>query len=144
MLRRVAGTRGLLVGDAAGAPSPLTAGGLDPCFRLSTVAAETIVDHLVRDDQRLLAAYSGDRFRSRFTWRFLMRRLLTAFDDPRLIEVVCLSLRVFPAKSIARTVLFGAHSFPDEPGDVQAAARFARPGHGETCLTPDESALTSR
>ena len=35
MLRRVAGTRGLLVGDAAGAPSPLTAGGLDPCFRLS-------------------------------------------------------------------------------------------------------------
>jgi flavin-dependent dehydrogenase len=139
MLRRVAGTRGLLVGDAAGAPSPLTAGGLDPCFRLSTVAAETIVDHLVRDDQRLC-----DRFRSRFTWRFLMRRLLTAFDDPRLIEVVCLSLRVFPAKSIARTVLFGAHSFPDEPGDVQAAARLARPRHGETCLTPDESALTSR
>lgn len=112
ILRRIAGTRGLLVGDAAGASSPLTAGGLDPCFRLSAVAAEAIVDHLVHDDQGPLAAYSGDRFRRRFTSRLLMRRMLTALDDPRLVEAVCLSLRIFPASAIARAVLFGANSFP--------------------------------
>jgi flavin-dependent dehydrogenase len=125
MLRRIAGTRGLLVGDAAGAPSPLTAGGLDPCFRLSTVATEAIVDHLVRDDQDLLAAYSGDRFRPRFTSRLLMRRLLTSLDDPRLVEAVCLSLRIFPGSAIARSVLFGANSFPGEPREGRATARLA-------------------
>ena len=125
MLRRVAGTRGLLVGDAAGAPSPLTAGGLDPCLRLTAVASEAIVDHLIRDDQTLLATYSGERFRPRFTSRLLMRRLLTALDDPRLVEAVCLSLRFFPAKSIARGVLFGAHSFPGDAGETQAETRFA-------------------
>jgi len=125
MLRRIAGTRGLLVGDAAGAPSPLTAGGLDPCFRLSTVAAGAIVDHLVRDDQGLLEAYSGDCFRPRFMSRLFMRRLLTALDDPRGLEAVCLSLRIFPASSIARAVLFGRNSFPGEPTEAQATARLA-------------------
>lgn len=125
MLRRVAGTRGLLVGDAAGAPSPLTGGGLDPCFRLSAVATEAIVDHLIYDDQSLLATYTGDQFRPRFTSRLLMRRMLTAFNDPRLVEAVCLSLRIFPASSIARTVLFGANSFPGGPGETQAAASLA-------------------
>ncbi|MGH9904827.1 MAG: NAD(P)/FAD-dependent oxidoreductase, partial [Pyrinomonadaceae bacterium] len=36
VLRRIANQQGLLIGDAAGAVSPLTAGGLDPCMRLST------------------------------------------------------------------------------------------------------------
>jgi len=125
MLRRIAGTRGLLVGDAAGAPSPLTAGGLDPCFRLSTVATEAIVDHLVRDDQGLLETYSGDRFRPRFASRLIMRRLLTALDDPRVLEAVCVSLRIFPASSIARAVFFGANSFPGEPCEGRATARLA-------------------
>src|SRR5690606_34480618 len=35
VLRRIASPYGLIVGDAAGAVSPLTAGGLDPCLRLS-------------------------------------------------------------------------------------------------------------
>ena len=39
VLERIANGRGLLIGDAAGAVSPLTAGGLDPCMRLSSVAA---------------------------------------------------------------------------------------------------------
>ena len=42
VLRNIASTRGLLIGDAAGAVSPLTAGGLDPCMRLSTFAAKVI------------------------------------------------------------------------------------------------------
>jgi flavin-dependent dehydrogenase len=125
MLRRIAGPRGLLVGDAAGAPSPLTAGGLDPCLRLSVLAAEAIVDHVAHDDHSLLATYSGDAFRPRFTSRLLMRRMLTALNDPRLVEGVCLSLRILPSSAIARTVLFGAGSFPSEPVDVQARERTA-------------------
>ena len=39
VLRRIGGDRGLLVGDAAGAVSPLTAGGFDACLRLSRRAA---------------------------------------------------------------------------------------------------------
>ena len=125
MLRRIACTRGLLVGDAAGAPSPLTAGGLDPCFRLSAVAVEAIVHHLVHDDQRALAAYSGDRFRPRFKSRLLMRRALTALDDPRLVEAVCLSLRIFPGSTIARSVLFGPNSFPGRPNAALPTATLA-------------------
>ena len=34
VLRNIANRHGLLIGDAAGAVSPLTAGGLDPCMRL--------------------------------------------------------------------------------------------------------------
>ena len=37
VLRRIANENGLLIGDAAGAVSPLTAGGLDPALRLSKV-----------------------------------------------------------------------------------------------------------
>src|SRR6185436_17423513 len=36
VLPQIANTEGLLIGDAAGAVSPLTAGGLDPCMRLSS------------------------------------------------------------------------------------------------------------
>src|SRR5205823_14845653 len=46
VLRRIANSEGLLLGDAAGAVSPLTAGGLDPCMRLSKYAAEVIVECL--------------------------------------------------------------------------------------------------
>lgn len=46
VLRRIGCRRGLLVGDAAGAVSPLTAGGLDPCLRLSEHAAMVLHDAL--------------------------------------------------------------------------------------------------
>ena len=50
VLRRIANERGLLVGDAAGAVSPLTAGGLDGAMRLSTFAADVIVAYLESGD----------------------------------------------------------------------------------------------
>ena len=53
----IANERGLAVGDAAGAVSPLTAGGLDPCLRLSELAAKVIWRYLS----------TGDRARSRPT-----------------------------------------------------------------------------
>ena len=47
LLRRISNRDGLLVGDAAGAVSPLTAGGLDPCLRQSRQAAE-VLDRALR------------------------------------------------------------------------------------------------
>ena len=46
VLRNISNRHGLLVGDAAGAVSPLTAGGLDPCMRLSTLAAKVVEEFL--------------------------------------------------------------------------------------------------
>ena len=46
VLRNIANKHGLLIGDAAGAVSPLTAGGLDPCMRLSTLAAKVVAEFL--------------------------------------------------------------------------------------------------
>src|SRR5712672_3063713 len=65
VLRNIANDRGLLVGDAAGAVSPLTAGGLDPCMRLSTFAARVAGDYLQTRDPAALADYSGELFRAR-------------------------------------------------------------------------------
>ena len=78
MLRRIANPRGLLVGDAAGAVSPLTAGGLDGAMRLSTFAAEVTAEYLERGDVAVLRQYSGDRFRARFLTRRWMRHAMDA------------------------------------------------------------------
>ncbi len=82
MLRNIANRQGLLVGDAAGAVSPLTAGGLDPCMRLSTLAAQVIPAYLESQNVEALRAYSGQLFRSRFTSRLWMRRLVSTARQP--------------------------------------------------------------
>src|SRR5213078_2515157 len=64
VLKRIANGRGLLVGDASGAVSPLTAGGLDPCMRLSSLAASVIAEYVETRDESALARYSGERFRA--------------------------------------------------------------------------------
>src|SRR4030095_575302 len=69
VLRKIANARGLLIGDAAGAVSPLTAGGLDPCMRLSTFAAQVISEFLETGNEEVLQQYSGDYFRTRFASR---------------------------------------------------------------------------
>src|SRR5213078_2375100 len=66
VLRRIANDQGLLVGDAAGAVSPLTAGGLDPCLRLSELAAAVTVGYLRTGDERGLRRYDGGALRARF------------------------------------------------------------------------------
>ncbi len=87
VLKRIATERGLLVGDAAGAVSPLTAGGLDPCLRLSTFAARTITKSLSADSPSLMKSYSGELFRSRFVSRIFMRRLLSSVRSAALVEM---------------------------------------------------------
>jgi flavin-dependent dehydrogenase len=113
VLRHIANERGLLIGDAAGAVSPLTAGGLDPCLRLSSLAAQVIGVYLATDDPLALAPYSGNAFRARFTSRLWMRRLIARLTQPLLLEAACATLRLPPLKSLARHVFFGRGSFPD-------------------------------
>jgi flavin-dependent dehydrogenase len=113
VLHRIANRHGLLVGDAAGAVSPLTAGGLDPCMRLSTLAAEVIVDFLRTGDPFALDRYSGDLFRARFSSRLWMRRLIANIRQPALIELACASLHLPLVNWFARQLFFGRGSFPD-------------------------------
>ena len=113
VLGRISNVRGLLVGDAAGAVSPLTAGGLDPALRLSHLAARVIGDYLKINDARALEPYAGDLFRARFSSRLLMRHLFTAVREPALLELSCAALRLPLLRGLARHVFFGRGSFPD-------------------------------
>jgi flavin-dependent dehydrogenase len=111
--RHLANARGLLVGDAAGAPSPLTAGGLDPCMRLSSFAAQVIASYLCMGNREALQAYSGQRFRSRFISRLWMRRLLSVLRSRHLLELTCWVLFLPLCRLLAGKVFFGRGSFPD-------------------------------
>jgi len=113
VLRRIANEQGLLVGDAAGAVSPFTAGGLDPCMRLSAFAAKVIGDYLETEDSTALSAYSGELFRARFVSRLWMRRVIAAVRSPALIELGCALFRLPVLDSFAWHVFFGRGSFPD-------------------------------
>ncbi len=113
VLRNIANKNGLLIGDAAGAVSPLTAGGLDPCMRLSAFAAKVVVEYLSSGDPRLLDAYSGNLFRSRFASRVWARRIASTVRQPQILELGCATLRVPLLNRLARHVFFGRGSFPD-------------------------------
>lgn len=113
VLRNIANSRGLLIGDAAGAVSPLTAGGLDPCMRLSTLAANVIAEYLETEDADVLKAYSGELFRARFASRLWMRRVISSVQQPALIELACAGMRLPVLNWFAWHVFFGRGSFPD-------------------------------
>jgi len=113
VLNNIANRQGLLIGDAAGAVSPLTAGGLDPCMRLSTLAAKVIAEYIQSASEDVLRAYSGERFRARFASRLWMRRLASTFRQRQLMELACAGLRLPVINSFAWHVFFGRGSFPD-------------------------------
>jgi flavin-dependent dehydrogenase len=113
VLQNIANQHGLLIGDAAGAVSPLTAGGLDPCMRLSTLAANVVADYLRTGNPAALTAYSGELFRARFTSRLWARRLASSVRNRSLIELGCAALRLPLVRHFARHVFFGRGSFPD-------------------------------
>jgi len=112
VLRRIANARGLLVGDAAGAVSPLTAGGLDACMRLSAHAASVLLAAL--GNGTALERYDGSAFRSRFASRLAMRQ---AFDlatrSPAAIELGFAVAQTALTRRLVRHVFFGRNSFPD-------------------------------
>lgn len=113
VLPRIACARGLLAGDAAGAVSPLTAGGLDPCLRLSALAADVTAAFLATGDAAALAPYDGAALRARFRTRLLIRRALAAVRSPAAAELAVAALRLPPFRAAAHHVFFGRGSFPD-------------------------------
>jgi flavin-dependent dehydrogenase len=122
LLKRIASPDGLLVGDAAGAVSPLTAGGLDPCLRQSEQAVD-VLDEALRTGRRdALRRYDGAALRARFRGRLTMRRGLSLVRTPGVAAVGVAALRTPPGRAAARRILFGDGSFPD--------ATPARPARG--------------
>jgi flavin-dependent dehydrogenase len=113
VLRNIANVTGMLIGDAAGAVSPLTAGGLDPCMRLSAFAASVVTEYLSTGDVEVLQAYSGELFRSRFASRLWARRIAATLRQPQLLELGCAMLRLPVFTRLANHVFFGRGSFPD-------------------------------
>ena len=113
VLRNIANTNGLLVGDAAGAVSPLTAGGLDPCMRLSAFAAQVVSEYFSTDNPKALKPYSGELFRARFASRLWARRVASTLAQRQLVELGCAGLRLPLLNRLARHVFFGRGSFPD-------------------------------
>ena len=113
VLRRIANENGILIGDAAGAVSPLTAGGLDPAMRLSKFAAEIVWERLQTGDAKVLLQFSGELFRARFVSRLWMRRIIKTFTSQRLLELGFTFLRGRIGQKFAKHVFFGRGSFPD-------------------------------
>ena len=113
ILRRIASPRGLLVGDAAGAVSPLTAGGLDGALRLSSFAADVASAYLERSDPALLGQYTGDRFRARFVARRWMRQSMRIVTTPLVAEAALAMMRLPGLRGVAEHVFFSRGSFPD-------------------------------
>jgi flavin-dependent dehydrogenase len=113
VLRRIANENGLLIGDAAGAVSPLTAGGLDPALRLSKIASEIVRERLEMENPKVLLNYSGELFRARFVSRLWMRRIIKTFTNQKLLELGFAFLRGKIGGKFAKHVFFGRGSFPD-------------------------------
>jgi flavin-dependent dehydrogenase len=112
LLRRISCADGLLVGDAAGAVSPLTAGGLDPCLRLSGVAAHVLDDALRSGRPDALTHFDGAALRARFRGRLVLRRGLAQVRTPALAAIAFTLLRTPLGQAAARRILFGDRSFP--------------------------------
>ena len=124
MLKKIANTRGLLIGDAAGAVSPLTAGGLDPAIRISRYAAKVIHHALAVNDLSLLEAYNNSHWQKSFQTRLWLRRLLSSINNPALLELGVAAASLPGLKSIAWKIFFGrgtrTSSEPIHPNGLQS------------------------
>ncbi|MGN9778413.1 NAD(P)/FAD-dependent oxidoreductase [Micromonospora sp. H33] len=112
VLRRISCADGLLVGDAAGAVSPLTAGGLDPCLRLSEHAAAVLDEALRAGRPDALTRYDGAALRARFRGRLTLRRGLAQVRTPAVAAAAFTLLRTPLGRAAASRILFGDASFP--------------------------------
>jgi flavin-dependent dehydrogenase len=128
LLRRISSPAGLLVGDAAGAVSPLTAGGLDPCLRLSDYAVDCLDDALRASDPGVLAHYDGAFLRRKFAGRVAMRQMLALVRHRRVMRVGFAALRTPAGEALARRIMFADRSFPDTPAVPASALSSSLPG----------------
>jgi len=126
LLRRISCPDGLLVGDASGAVSPLTAGGLDPCLRQAEQAVDVLDEALQTGDRSVLTRYDGATLRARFRGRLALRRGLSLVRTPAVATAAFAALRNPLGRAAAQRILFGHGSFPDpEPSPAGHAVRTA-------------------
>jgi flavin-dependent dehydrogenase len=97
----VARPRALLIGDAAGMVSPVTAGGIHCALRHGTRAGHVIADFLAGrgDDPGIWAAHAYPRFRTRRALRFL-------FEHFQADWMFNLLLSTAPMRRIASQIYF--------------------------------------
>lgn len=126
VLRKIANENCILIGDAAGAVSPLTAGGLDPAMRLSKFAAEIVWERLQSENPKVLLNYSGELFRARFISRLWMRKIIKTFTNQRLLELGFTFLRGTIGQKFAKHVFFGRGSFPDINSQQSAVISYQK------------------
>jgi flavin-dependent dehydrogenase len=112
VLKHISCRDGLLVGDAAGAVSPVTAGGLDPCLRLSEHAAAVLDEALRTGTTAPLHRYGGAALRARFRGRLMLRTGLSLVRTPTAAQATFTLLRTPAGQLAARSILFGDRSFP--------------------------------
>jgi flavin-dependent dehydrogenase len=125
LLRRISSSDGLLVGDAAGAVSPLTAGGLDPCLRQARQAAEVLHEALSTGSADALRHYDGASLRARFRGRLGLRRGLSMVRTRGMASLGFAALRTPFGRAAARGILFADRSFP-EPAHAANAPQVRR------------------
>lgn len=113
VLKKIACERGLLIGDAAGAVSPLTAGGLDPCLRLSAYAAQVVLGRLTTNEPGSLLAYSGRMFRRKFLPRLFLRSVLSSVRFQSQFEFLFRAVTTPPGRFLAEKIFYRRASFPD-------------------------------
>ncbi|MCA9031049.1 MAG: NAD(P)/FAD-dependent oxidoreductase [Planctomycetaceae bacterium] len=125
VLPQLINKRGLLLGDAAGAVSPLTAGGLDPCLRQSQAAAVVADAWLNSGDAEVLKAYDGGWMRKKFWIRNGLRRMLAMIRSRWLMECGFYLFNTWPGRWFAHRVFFSPGSFPDLPLERSASLQAA-------------------
>ncbi|HWM86109.1 MAG TPA: FAD-dependent monooxygenase, partial [Kofleriaceae bacterium] len=113
LLGRIADPHALLVGDASGAVSPLTAGGLDPCLRQSRLAVQVIRAWLGSGQRDAIEAYQAPALRRRFRGRMLLRMGYSRLNARTGVELAFAALRAPVLSPLAARVFFGRGSFPD-------------------------------
>ena len=102
LLRNFYGERVLLIGDAAGMVSPLTAGGIHHAWRFGKIAGDAIADHLAG------GPHPGDVVRRaypRLTWKHAARWGYDHLPVAWALEAGLLTRSVF--RSVADKVFFG-------------------------------------
>lgn len=140
LLSRIGCRRGLLIGDAAGAVSPLTAGGLDPCYRLTRFATSMIDAVLDGAPSTLLEQYSGAPFQGHFARKRGLRRVFETIRHPMVAEAACALLRTPPGLKVAEHLFFGRGSFPDvDPSAVLPRGGAAHLFRASTSPAPAQS-----
>jgi hypothetical protein len=111
----------LLIGDAAGAVSPLTAGGLDPCMRLVGDGGKCDLGKIKKRRSENFTELFGRAFPRPIRFAALDAANHFAFSNQMFLELGFAFLRGRIGRKLAKHVFFGRGSFPDV--EIQSVKR---------------------